>query len=87
MARGEFEGGQYRRVSKDGWEVWMQASYNPIADAKGKLFKVVEYATDITEQKLRTADYEGQLAAIGKAQAVIEFNVDGTIRSVNDNFA
>ena len=53
----------------------------------GKLFKVVEYATDITEQKLRTADYEGQLAAIGKAQAVIEFNVDGTIRSVNDNFS
>jgi methyl-accepting chemotaxis protein len=87
MARGEFEAGQYRRVSKDGWEIWVQASYNPIADAQGKLFKVVEYATDITEQKLRTADYEGQLAAIGKAQAVIEFNVDGTIRSVNDNFA
>jgi len=87
MARGEFEGGQYRRVSKDGWEVWMQASYNPIADAGGKLVKVVEYATDITEQKLRTADYEGQIAAIGKAQAVAEFNIDGTIRSVNDNFA
>jgi methyl-accepting chemotaxis protein len=87
MARGEFDGGQYRRVSKDGWEVWIQASYNPIPDAHGKLFKVVEYATDITEQKLRTADYEGQLAAIGKAQAVIEFNVDGTIRSVNDNFS
>ncbi len=87
LARGEFDGGQYRRVSKDGWEVWIQASYNPIADAHGKWVKVVEYATDITEQKLRTADYEGQLAAIGKAQAVIEFNVDGTIRSVNDNFA
>ena len=87
MARGEFDGGQYRRVSKDGWEVWIQASYNPIADAQGKLFKVVEYATDITEQKLRTADYEGQLAAIGKAQAVIEFNVDGTVRSLNDNFS
>jgi methyl-accepting chemotaxis protein len=87
LARGEFDGGQYRRVSKDGWEVWIQASYNPIADAQGRIFKVVEYATDITEQKQRTADYEGQIAAIGKAQAVIEFNVDGTIRSVNDNFA
>jgi methyl-accepting chemotaxis protein len=87
MARGEFDGGQYRRVSKDGWEVWVQASYNPIADTHGKIIKVVEYATDITEQKLRTADYEGQLAAIGKAQAVIEFNVDGTIRSVNENFS
>jgi len=87
MARGEFDGGQYRRVSKDGWEVWIQASYNPITDAHGKLVKVVEYATDITEQKLRTADYEGQIAAIGKAQAVIEFNVDGTVRSLNDNFS
>ena len=87
MARGEFDGGQYRRVSKDGWEVWIQASYNPITDAQGKLVKVVEYATDITEQKLRTADYEGQIAAIGKAQAVIEFNVDGTVRSLNDNFS
>ena len=53
----------------------------------GKPFKVVKYATDITEQKLRNADFEGQLAAIGKAQAVIEFELDGTVRSANDNFS
>ena len=53
----------------------------------GKPFKVVKYATDITEQKVRAADFEGQLAAISSAQAVIEFELDGTIRSVNDNFA
>jgi len=87
MARGEFDGGQYKRIAKGGREIWVQASYNPIVDLSGKPFKVVEYATDITEQKLRNADFEGQLAAIGKAQAVIEFDLDGTVRSVNDNFA
>ena len=72
-----------RAVAKSG----SQASYNPITDVNGKPFKVVEYASDITEQKMRNADFEGQLAAISKAQAVIEFDLDGTIRSVNDNFA
>jgi len=86
LARGEFEGGQYKRIAKGGREIWVQASYNPIADMSGKPLKVVEYATDITEQKMRNADFEGQLAAIGKAQAIIEFEMDGTVRSVNDNF-
>jgi methyl-accepting chemotaxis protein len=87
MARGEFDGGQYKRIAKGGREVWVQASYNPIADMSGKPFKVVEYATDITEQKMRNADFEGQLAAISRSQAVIEFELDGTVRSVNDNFS
>ena len=78
--------GQYKRIGKGGREIWVQASYNPITDVSGKPFKVVEYATDITEQKMRNADFEGQLAAISKSQAVIEFDLDGTIRSVNDNF-
>ena len=86
LARGEADSGEYRRVSKSGTEVWIQASYNPIADASGKVVKVVKYATDITEAKLRSADFEGQLAAIGKAQATIEFNLDGTVRTANENF-
>ena len=73
LGRGEFDAGQYKRIAKGGREVWMQASYNPILDLNGKPFKVVKYATDITDQKLATANFEGQLAAIGKAQAVIEF--------------
>ncbi|MGE0566188.1 MAG: methyl-accepting chemotaxis protein, partial [Pseudolabrys sp.] len=78
--------GQYRRFGKGGKEIWIQASYNPILDANGKVFKVIKFATDITEQKLKFADFEGQLAAIGKAQAVIEFELDGKIRTANDNF-
>jgi methyl-accepting chemotaxis protein len=86
LGRGEYDAGVYKRIGKGGKEVWIQASYNPIKDLNGKSLKVVKYATDITEQKLRNADFEGQLAAIGKSQAVIEFELDGTIRSVNDNF-
>ncbi|MFW0777541.1 MAG: PAS domain-containing protein [Rickettsiales bacterium] len=86
LNRGEFEAGEYKRLAKGGREIWIQASYNPIFDMNGKPFKVVKYATDITEQKLKNADYQGQLDAIGKVQAVIEFELDGTIITANPNF-
>jgi methyl-accepting chemotaxis protein len=86
LGRGDFEAGQYKRFGKGGREIWIQASYNPILGADGKPFKVVKYASDITEQKLRNADFEGQLAAINKAQAVIEFTPDGKILNANANF-
>jgi methyl-accepting chemotaxis protein len=86
LNEGKFQAGQFKRIGKGGKEVWIQASYNPIFDGSGKPFKVVKYATDVTAERLRNADYEGQLAAIGKAQAVIEFNLDGTIITANDNF-
>jgi len=41
---------------------------------------------DITDRLNREADSGGQIAAINKAQAVIEFELDGTIRSANENF-
>jgi methyl-accepting chemotaxis protein len=86
LNRGDYVAGEFKRIGKGGKEVWIQASYNPIMDENGKPFKVVKYATDVTATKLKTADYEGQLAAISKAQAVIEFNLDGSIISANDNF-
>ncbi|EOD78181.1 Methyl-accepting chemotaxis protein [Grimontia indica] len=86
LAAGEFFSGEFERVGKGGRQIWIQASYNPIFDLNGKPFKVVKYASDITDQKLKNADYEGQIEAIGKSQAVIEFNMDGTIRHANENF-
>ncbi|MDN3568477.1 PAS domain-containing protein, partial [Paeniroseomonas aquatica] len=86
LGRGDFDAGEYRRIGRDGREVWIQASYNPILDPAGKPFKVVKYATDVTAQKLATANFEGQIAAIDKAQAVIEFNLDGTVLNANANF-
>jgi methyl-accepting chemotaxis protein len=86
LNRGEYSAAEYKRIGKGGKEVWILASYNPILDERKKPFKVVKFATDVTEQKLRTANLSGQIAAIGKAQAVIEFNMDGTIITANDNF-
>lgn len=86
LNRGEYDAAEYKRIGKGGKEVWIQASYNPIFDLDGKPFKVVKYATDVTQQKLVNADYQGQIAAIGKAQSVIQFNMDGTIITANDNF-
>ena len=86
LNRGEYDAAEFKRIGKSGKEVWILASYNPILDEKGKPFKVVKFATNVTEQKLRTADLSGQIAAIGKSQAVIEFNMDGSILNANDNF-
>ena len=86
LNRGEYQAAEYKRFGKGGKEIWIQASYNPIFDPDGKPFKVVKYATDITEQILKNADYQGQIAAIHKAQAVIEFELDGTIQTANENF-
>ena len=86
LSRGEFDAGAYKRITKSGKEIWVQASYNPIFDLNGKAFKVVKYATDITAERLQAADYEGQIGAINKAQAVIQFALDGTILEANQNF-
>ncbi len=86
LSQGIYQSGEYKRLAKDGREVWIQASYNPILDAEGRPFKVVKFATDVTAAKLQTADHAGQIAAIGKSQAVIEFEMDGTILTANQNF-
>ncbi|WP_293794888.1 methyl-accepting chemotaxis protein [uncultured Bosea sp.] len=86
LGRGEFSRGQYLRLGKGGKEIWIQASYNPIIGAGGKPVGVIKYAFDVTEQKNRLADLEGQRAAIDKAQAVIEFDLTGKILTANQNF-
>ncbi len=87
LVHGGSDAGQYKRIAKSGKEVWIQASYNPINDLNGKPFKIVNYTIDITEQKLKAADYEAQISAINKIQGVIEFDLTGKIIAVNENFA
>lgn len=86
LRQGRHQVAEYKRLGKHGKEVWIQASYNPLLDAKGQPYKVIKYATDTTRDKLRNADYAGQIEAISKAQAVIEFKLDGTILNANENF-
>ncbi|MBH5370843.1 methyl-accepting chemotaxis protein [Bradyrhizobium glycinis] len=86
LNRGEYQAGEFKRIGKGGREVWILASYNPLLDEKGKPYGVVKFATDVTAEKLKNADLAGQIEAIDKAQAVIEFNMDGTIITANANF-
>jgi len=86
LSRGEYESAEYKRIGKDGKEVWIQATYNPIFDPRGKPIKVVKYAVDVTAAKLRNADHAAKVAAIDLGQAVIEFDLDGNVVAANRNF-
>lgn len=83
---GEFVAREFKRIGKDGKEVWIQASYNPIFDQEGHLYKIVKYATDVTRQKIINSEFSSQIDAINKSQAVIEFSMDGIVEFANDNF-
>ena len=86
LANGVFGSGEYMRIDKSGKEIWIQATYNPIMNKSGKVVKVVKFASDITDQKAKLADFEGKMNAISRAQAVIEFDLDGNIQTANENF-
>ena len=86
LRRGEFQATQFKRIGKGGKEIWLEASYNPILAAGGRVVKVVKFATDITAQKTVTADMLGKIEAIGRSQAVIEFDLNGDILDANENF-
>jgi len=73
LSRGEYDASQYKRVGRGGKVLWVEASYNPILDAGGKPFKIVEYATDVTErvrlaEQLRSAVAETQAAVTAAAE-------------------
>lgn len=86
LRRGEYQARQFKRIGKGGNTVWIEASYNPILGPNGQVVKVVKYATDITRRAMEHADLSGQVQAIRKSQAVIEFMLDGTVLWANDNF-
>ena len=86
LNRGEFFSAEYERFNKEGKPFWIQATYNPILDMNGIPFKVVKYATDITQRKRDFSNYSGQIAAISRSQAIIEFDMNGKIIYANENF-
>ena len=86
LNNGVFKTGVFERVAKDGHKVFIQATYNPVNNLKGQPFKVVKFASDITENKFMDAEYHSKLDAAGKLIGMIEFNMDGTVITANDNF-
>ena len=85
LGRGEFDRQQYKRVTKSGREIWIEASYNPVFRG-GKPYKVVKFATDITAVRQKGMEDAGKLNAVSRSQAVIEFTPAGEIITANENF-
>jgi methyl-accepting chemotaxis protein len=86
LRRGEFMAARFKRFGTGGKKIWLEASYNPILGKTGKLIGVLKIATDITQRVLEAAELSGKVEAIGRSQAVIEFELDGTIITANPNF-
>ncbi len=66
LAAGEFAADQFKRIAKGGREIYIQASYNPILDASGRVFKVVKFATDVTERMKVVNDLGAGLARLSE---------------------
>ncbi|MFJ2539947.1 MULTISPECIES: PAS domain-containing methyl-accepting chemotaxis protein [unclassified Pseudomonas] len=86
LKNGQFLSGTFERVDSKGEPIWLEASYNPIKDASGRVVKVVKYAMDVTTKMQQESETNAKLQAIDRAMAVIEFNLDGSILTANQNF-
>lgn len=86
LRAGEFFSAEFARVGKGGKPIWIQGAYNPLLGPDGVPVRIMKFATDITVNKLRSADHAGQIAAIGLTQAVITFDMNGIITSANEIF-
>ena len=85
LRRGEFASGQFFRLGRDGKRVWIQATYNPVFGPDGKVVRIAKYASDVTERVERDALLRGEVDALHRSTAVIQFDLDGTILDANAN--
>lgn len=85
LRAGKAQVAEFKRRTKSGKAVWIQASYTPILH-NGKVSRIIKFATDITAEVMQRADMQSQIEAIQRSEAVIEFNLDGQILTANQNF-
>jgi len=86
LKNGQFQSGTFERINSQGQPVWLEANYNPIKDASGRVVKVVKFAMDVTTKVQQESEANAKLQAIDRAMAVIEFDLDGGILTANQNF-
>ena len=86
LRKGELVTGEFARQTKDGKTVWTSSSFVPHRDARGRLLRIVEVASEITARRASEFSYWATRHALNRAQAVIEFEPDGTIITANQNF-
>ena len=86
LAAGEFIRERFLRRHKQGQEVWLEASYNPIKGPDGRIEGVLKLATDITALVAREQEQNSMVEAISRSMAVIAFNLKGEVLEANENF-
>jgi len=86
LKNGQFQSGTFERINSQGQPIWLEASYNPIKDASGRVVKVVKYAMDVTTKVQQESEANAKLQAIDRAMAVIEFDLEGNVLTANQNF-
>lgn len=86
LRAGAAQGGVFRRATRDGRSLWLQATYMPVTAGDGSLEAILLTATDITAQKLASDGNLAQIAAIGNVMAIAEFDLDGRILGANSLF-
>lgn len=80
LAAGKAQLGTFKRLSSRGEPVYIQASYCPIKDRRGRVVAVVKYAADISIPTRKANE------ALARTQAIISFSLDGIVTEVNDTF-
>ncbi len=86
LAQGKAFTGQFSRIGKNAKQVWIEASYNPIKNEKGYVYKIIKLASDITQKMHEEQESKAKLSAINQTYAVIEFDPSGQILTANENF-
>ncbi len=86
LSSGQVVPGQFERVTKSGRTVWLEATYNPLLDERGKVVGVVKFATDITAQVQSNHKSAALVKAIDQSQIMIEFDLRGNVLEANPVF-
>jgi len=84
---GSYITGEYRRMSKSGREIWLNGTYNPIFDIRGKLSKVIQFSQFTTEEKEKDLDYASKITALNQSLSVLELDLQGNIKTANQMIA
>ncbi|CAI0782515.1 methyl-accepting chemotaxis protein [Serratia grimesii] len=74
-----------KRIRKDGEAVWLQGTYTPVLDKKGRVIEIVKIASVVTERIIQAQEHQSLLAALNRSMAMITFSAQGTILDANDN--
>jgi len=86
LRAGEFFRGTVQRRHRNGRDVWLEATYNPIRGPGGEVEEVLKFAQDVTAQTEQAAQRGAMVEAIERSMAVIEFNLEGMVLRANRNF-